>query len=144
MDQIRLTELVGHWLKLTYRNLSNYLDSRLQEYDLTSSQLGVLMLLWEQEGVTQKEIQTAVGVRSASLTFLIKGLDQKGLIVRKTDELDTRLNRVFLTEKSRALKEDCLQLVMETENKLAQGVELGKIEEMVGILKQCNKNILDE
>lgn len=107
----KIANWIGFWLKKNYRAICNYLDNELEKYDLTNSQLGVLLLLWETDGVSQKEVQQALGIKPASLTNLIKGLEGKGLIKRIMDPVDSRVNRIYLTEKGKSLEEPCMPIV---------------------------------
>ncbi|UHA72389.1 MarR family winged helix-turn-helix transcriptional regulator [Paenibacillus sp. 481] len=115
-----MQSLISFWLKKNYRNICNYLDQRLEQYDLTNSQLSVLLTLWEQEGLTQKRVGQILGIQPASLTFLLRGLEKKEFIRREQDQQDTRANRLYATSKSLLLKEDCLRIMEEGEQLLRQ------------------------
>lgn len=119
MDQLLVSKL-GYWLKRNYRNMCNYLDQRLEPLGITNSQLGVLMMLWEQEGITQKQIVQVLGIQPASTTFLMKGLEEKGLIRREQDKQDTRANRIYLTSQGVSLRAPALAIVEEGERKLRE------------------------
>ncbi|MBD3921042.1 MarR family transcriptional regulator [Paenibacillus sp. PR3] len=119
MDQLLVSKL-GYWLKRNYRNMCNYLDQRLEPLGITNSQLGVLMMLWEQEGVTQKQVVQVLGIQPASTTFLLKGLEEKGLIRREQDKKDTRANRIYLTPEGQALRAPALAIVEEGERKVRE------------------------
>lgn len=119
MDQLLVSKL-GFWLKRNYRNVCNFLDQRLAPLGVTNSQLGVLMMLWEQEGLTQKQLVQVLGIQPASITFLLKGLEEKGLIRKEQDRQDTRANRIYLTPQGEALRESALAVVDEGERKVRE------------------------
>lgn len=114
MDQLLVTT-IGFWLKKNYRNVCNFLDQRLAPLGVTNSQLGVLMMLWEQEGVNQKQIVQVLGIQPASLTSLLRGLEEKSLVLREQDKHDSRINRIYLTPLGKALKEESLAITEEGE-----------------------------
>lgn len=66
---------------------------------------GLLMKLWEQDGLTNSEISELLDIRPSSVTAQVKELEQRGYVERKADENDGRLSRIFLTEEGRALKD---------------------------------------
>jgi DNA-binding MarR family transcriptional regulator len=131
---------IGFWLKKNYRNACNYLDQRLEEQGVTNSQLGVLMILWEEEGRTQKDMVHILGIQPASMTFLLRGLEDRGMIYRVQDKLDTRINRIFLTEKGSSIKEACLAIVEEGEKMIRQGFSDQEIALMLHWMKRVDSN----
>ena len=59
----------------------------------------ILKLLTEQKGgLTQKELQSALGVQSGSLSEILSKLEARGLLVRERDEADRRCAIVKITE----------------------------------------------
>ena len=58
----------------------------------------VLFELWEQEGLTQKELAVRLGVTPATITKMLQRMEKAGFIQRKQDSGDQRISRVYLTE----------------------------------------------
>lgn len=131
---------IGFWLKKNFRNACNYLDQRLEEHGVTNSQLGVLMILWEQEGLTQKEMVRILGIQPASMTFLLRGLEQKGMIRRSQDKVDARINHIYVTDKGQSIKQDCLAIVEEGEQMIRQGFSDQEIALLLHWLKRVDSN----
>jgi DNA-binding MarR family transcriptional regulator len=77
----------------------------LDKLDLTYPQYLTLILLWEGEPRTVKEIGQALYLDSGTLSPLLKRLEKKGFISRQRDTGDERQVKVALTEAGRALKE---------------------------------------
>ena len=78
---------------------------RLKAYDVTMSQWLVLKFLWAQEGRSQVELQEVLGLDGATVTGLIQRMSSQGLVQRQPDSTDRRVQRVFLTERGRALEQ---------------------------------------
>ncbi|MGU3536557.1 MarR family winged helix-turn-helix transcriptional regulator [Methylobacterium sp. A54F] len=76
----------------------------LAEHDLTYPQYLVLLVLWEEEGLTVKEIGTRLFLDSGTLTPLLKRLEASGHVRRARDRADERQVSIFLTEKGRGLR----------------------------------------
>ena len=80
----------------------------LDEIDLTYTQYIAMMVLWEKESVTVKELGEALYLDSGTLTPLLKKMETKGLIRRRRSEQDERSLIVSLTEEGMALRERAL------------------------------------
>ncbi|GFN33293.1 MarR family winged helix-turn-helix transcriptional regulator [Paenibacillus xylaniclasticus] len=139
MDQLLVSKL-GFWLKRNYRHICNFLDQRLEPLGVTNSQLGVLMMLWEEQGVTQKQIVKVLGIQPASITFLLKGLEEKGLITRVQDKTDTRVNRIYLTESGQKLQSMAMAIVEEGERKIREQFSDEEVALMLLWMKRIDMN----
>ncbi|WP_127532038.1 MarR family winged helix-turn-helix transcriptional regulator [Paenibacillus kobensis] len=137
MDQL-LVSTIGFWLKKNYRNVCNFLDQRLAALGVTNSQLGVLMMLWEQEGVTQKQIVQVLGIQPASLTSLLRGLEEKTLVHRVQDKHDSRINRIYLTPLGQSIKEESLAITEEGEMLIRQRFSEEEAALMLKWMKKIN------
>ena len=78
--------------------------SMLNHHDLTYPQYLVLLVLWEEEGLTVKDIGTKLFLDSGTLTPLLKRLEAAGQVRRVRDRADERQVSIFLTDKGRSLK----------------------------------------
>ncbi|MCE4224280.1 MarR family transcriptional regulator [Methylobacterium sp. C25] len=76
----------------------------LSHHDLTYPQYLVLLVLWEEEGLTVKDIGTKLFLDSGTLTPLLKRLEAAGQVRRVRDRADERQVSIFLTDKGRSLK----------------------------------------
>lgn len=81
------------------------MDRRLKAYDVTMSQWAMLKQLWQQEGRSQVELQELLGLDGATISGLVQRMTHLGLIQRRPDPGDKRVQRVFLTERGRALEQ---------------------------------------
>jgi MarR family transcriptional regulator, transcriptional regulator for hemolysin len=85
------------------RMLRLYADKQARCYGLTRSQWAVLAKLERTEGLKQAEIADLMEMQPITLTRLIDKLCEAGLIERRSDETDRRVNRLYLTEAARPL-----------------------------------------
>lgn len=87
----------------TSRHLRHFVDRRAQRLGLTGAQLRLLSKIRRQEGATQVALANQMEMRPISLSGLIDKLAQQGLVERRADQSDRRLNRVYLTAAGREL-----------------------------------------
>ena len=77
----------------------------LDALDLTYLQYIVMMVLWEQDGLTVKEIGQRLHLDSGTLTPLLKRLEAADLLHRQRASSDERQVNINLTDKGKALYE---------------------------------------
>jgi DNA-binding MarR family transcriptional regulator len=78
------------------------LSNRLKPLGLTYPQYLVLLVLWEQDGLTVSKVGARVRLDSGTLSQLLKRLEQTGFICRQRDTLhDKPCVLIFLTEQGR-------------------------------------------
>ena len=77
----------------------------LEALDLTYLQYIVMMVLWELDGQTVKEIGRRLHLDSGTLTPLLKRLEASGLVRRQRASSDERQVNIYLTEAGKALYE---------------------------------------
>lgn len=86
---------------------SNHLTSiyrpLLEPLDLTYTQFIVLMALWEEDQISISHLAEKAGLTKATMTPLLKRLEQKELISREMLEGNERQKNIALTTKGRAL-----------------------------------------
>lgn len=83
---------------------------QLDKFDLTYPQYLTLLLLWEREPRTIKEIGKVLYLDSGTLSPLLKRLEKKGLINRQRDSKDERVVNISLAEAGWAMKEQVKEL----------------------------------
>src|SRR5215510_9405136 len=81
------------------------MDRRLKSYDVTMSQWALLKQLWRHEGRSQVDLQDLLGLDGATVTGLVQRMTHLGLIHRRADPSDKRVQRVFLTPRGRVLEQ---------------------------------------
>jgi len=97
------------------RRLHKRAVNDLNALGLYAGQEKFLLLLWEQDGLTQSQIAEQMCVEHATVTQVLERLERAGLIQRCRDEKDGRISRVYLTDKGRALQEPVQRLWSEWE-----------------------------
>lgn len=76
----------------------------LDAMDLTYTQYIVMMVLWERDEITVKELGDTLYLDSGTLTPLLKKLENKGYICRNRSRKDERNLLLSVTEEGNGLK----------------------------------------
>jgi MarR family transcriptional regulator, transcriptional regulator for hemolysin len=99
------------------RLLRTYADQAAARYGMTRAKWAVLARLDRFEGLKQAELAEMLDLQPISLTRLLDGLAENGLIERRPDPEDRRAKRLYLTPDARPLLERLSELgedLMET------------------------------
>jgi len=80
------------------------LDSRLQALGLRLGAFPALLLLWERDGLTQRDLVQELDIEQPTMAATLTRMERDGLIQRSPDESDGRVQRIRLTERGRAIE----------------------------------------
>jgi len=80
-------------------------EEDMQRHGLHLGQNHLLAALWERDGRTPGEIAAAVHVTTPTVVKMATRMADAGLLVRRRDDHDNRLVRLWLTDAGRALQE---------------------------------------
>lgn len=77
---------------------------------LTYPQYLVMLVLWQEDGLTVRALGERLHLNSGTLTPMLKRMEQAGLVRRSRDKKDERLVRTELTEAGRRLQAQALHI----------------------------------
>jgi DNA-binding MarR family transcriptional regulator len=103
-DPLRLDQQLCFALYSASRALTRAYAPLLEPLGLTYPQYLVLLVLWEEDGVSVKQLGERLALDSATLTPLLKRLAERGIVERRRDENDERVVRIHLTPGGKALR----------------------------------------
>jgi len=96
--------LANHVARLFARELAE----AVRPLGLAPAQFMVLLELWREEGLTQKDLVGRLDVEQATMAATLARMERDGLIERRPDQADARARRIQLTVRARALQEPAL------------------------------------
>ncbi|MCE9686602.1 MarR family transcriptional regulator [Shewanella sp. AS16] len=82
----------------------------LDAVGLTYTQYLVMLVLWEADAISLKEIAARLGQQSGALTPVIKRLEADGLVLRVRSAEDERQLNIQLTDKGQDLRQAAKQI----------------------------------
>jgi DNA-binding MarR family transcriptional regulator len=88
----------------TNKALRALAEEGMRRHGLHLGQNLLLALLWERDGRTPGEIASAVNVTPPTIVKMATRMAAAGLLTRRGDRKDSRLVRLWLTERGRALR----------------------------------------
>ncbi len=115
-----LDESIGFLLNETSRLSRRLLYGRLASRGIRGGSWYVLRVLWEGDGVTQRELADRLGMTQPSTLEMLRSMERDDLIRFERDSLDKRKTRVYLTTRARDLKVPLLHLAEEATQVVVQ------------------------
>lgn len=119
-------------------------ESRPEGAPLTQLQGGILGYLYHQgqdRPIYQKNIEEVFRISRATATNTLQVMEKNGLIVRKAQDKDGRLKRIFMTDEAR-----CGHMRMERgmermERSMLEGLDEEEIRQLKALLGRVRKNL---
>ena len=113
---------MAHLIRDTERAFRRALQIRLAEHAVPFGHWTFLRILWEADGLTQKELSERAGVMEPTTFTAMKAMEALGYIVRKQLPTNKKNMYVYLTDEGRALKEKLVPMAEETNHVSVEGL----------------------
>lgn len=125
------------------RLLRLYADKQALQYGLTRAQWAVLAKLQRFEGLKQAELAEMMEMQPITLTRLVDKLCESGLVERRNDASDRRINRLHLTKAARPLMGKLAGLRSDIVETALQGFSIPDTHRLVHQLEAIKDNVRD-
>jgi len=112
-----------------------------QGHKVTQEELMVLMLLRQDDGLTQTQIAEVLAKDKAVITRLLNGLVKKDYVERLPDKSDRRLVRAFLTGEGAGLAQHLFPMVLDYVAEALSGVKQLELDSTFRVLRRIIDNL---
>ncbi|MBB4265072.1 MarR family winged helix-turn-helix transcriptional regulator [Roseospira visakhapatnamensis] len=99
------TSSAGYLANHMARLFAQGLHARIKAYGLSPAQFMTLLELWDEDGLTQKQLIERLDVEQATMANTLARMERDNLVRRLPHPDDGRVRRVWLTETARVLRE---------------------------------------
>jgi|SRR5687768_415994 len=143
MTDFSLDDSYGYLINLAAQRLKYELHQTFQAkgYDITPEQWAVLNRLWEEDGLSQVELAERTFKDKPGTTRILNLLEKKRIVVRRLDENDRRILRVFLTKTGKELQGKLIPCAQEVLTKSGRSLTKQDIANLKYILNQILSNL---
>jgi len=132
---------LAHLIRDAGRSLGHRLTPLLAEHDIPFGHWAFLRVLWDRDGLTQKELSDAVGVTEPTTFAAVKALMDRGYITRRHNPGNKRKFYVYLTPEGAALRDVLVPLAEEVNRISVEGIPPENITLMRETLLQIIENL---
>ena len=109
-EKMKLDNQLCFSLYAASREVIKTYKPQLDKYGLTYTQYIAMLVVWEYEKITVKEMGQKLHLDSGTLTPVLKKLESMGLIIKYRSKEDDRVVIVELTENGRELKDEVITI----------------------------------
>jgi DNA-binding MarR family transcriptional regulator len=118
---------LAHLVKDAARGLARALQMRLTEHAVSYGHWTFLRILWETEGLTQRQLSAQAGVMEPTTFSALNAMERLGYVVRRSNPRSRKEIHVHLTPRGRALKGKLVPLAEEVNAVALRGVDAADI-----------------
>lgn len=118
---------MAHLVKDATRALVRSLQARLARHRVSFGHWTFLRILWEDDGLTQRELSREAGVMEPTTFTALKAMEERGYIMRRQRAGNRRKVHIFLTPRGRALKRTLVPLAEAVNQVAVRGVTASDI-----------------
>src|SRR2546430_10699190 len=104
---------LAHLVKDAARGLARALQMRLTEHAVAYGHWAFLRILWESEGLTQRQLSGEAGVMEPTTFSALNAMERLGYVVRRPNPKSRKEVLGYLTPKDRALQDKAVALAEE-------------------------------
>src|SRR6195952_5825123 len=117
-NNVRHQETIDYYLKIVWQTVANRYNQLVVEFGITQAIGYLLINIDEKEGTTVSQAAALLGLKSTSLSRMLRQLEESGLIYRESNEGDKRSVKIYLTELGKEKRQLARGLVKQFNNYL--------------------------
>ena len=111
---------LAHLIRDVARALERSLQTRLATQDIPFGNWTFLRVLWNGDGITQRELSRQAGVKEATTAAVVRQMELDGHVIRRHVGKNRRRQHVFLTPAGKALQKTLIPMAIDV-NQIALG-----------------------
>ena len=132
---------VGYQVRVTHRLLQRYLQVRIEPYGVTLGMWYFLRALWEEDGLTQRELSRRTGTMEPTALTAIQTMERIGLVKRVRSKDDLRKLHIHLTPKANDLKKKLLPIAQDVVDRATSSFADADRKKLLSSLKTIQTNL---
>jgi DNA-binding MarR family transcriptional regulator len=132
---------VGFLLKELSRRYVARFEERAHSISMTLMQCKVLVHLDKSEGASQKKLSEVTDIDPMMMVRLLNCMELDKLIERRSDPLDRRARRLYLTAKARPLLKKIWRLAAEVRAEMFADIPKNERELFMRVLGKAHENL---
>ena len=133
-------ESATYLASLLAKSLSRALQERGHKLGFAPGQFPVLLELWSEEGLTQKQLLDRLDIEQATMVNTLSRMERDGLIVRRKHPTDKRAQQIFLTSKARDMETEAKEAALAADQSLFSGFRRFERELMLEYMRMAIAN----
>jgi DNA-binding MarR family transcriptional regulator len=133
-------ETIDFHIRWAWHGISRLYNNRGRGHELTTS-VGYVLLTIDKEGTPSTQLGPRMGMEPRSLVRTLQGMEEDGLIFRRSDERDGRKVLICLTEKGKEKRRLARQAVLELNEGVMAVVGEQRMQDFFRTMNDINRYI---
>lgn len=131
----------GFAVRRAHRAFDKALQMRLARHGIAPGYWYYLRVLWDDDGLTQKELSRRTGTAENTVAVMIGAMMKDGLVARTRSKSDRRKWQITLTPHAQSLRVELFPYVAEVNGIAAQGVSKEERALFLDIIERMHANL---
>lgn len=131
----------GFAVRRAHRAFDRALQRRLVPHGINTAYWYYLRALWDEDGLTQKQLSERTGVAENTTTATIAGMVKDGLVTRTRTQDDRRKWRIGLTPRARKLRDELLPCAAQVNAAAARGLDPRDLARFLEVVEQMTASL---
>lgn len=131
-----LPGLIGTHLRRAEQAVFSHFQKVLQDVGLTPGEFGVLLLILENDGLSQTELGLAIGADRSSVVTLIDRFEHNNIVIRHPSPVDRRTHALSLTSAGSQMMQRLIPRIQAHERTIARLLSPGEQQQLIELLSR--------
>ena len=138
---IRRIDSLGYQIALLGRLYDRQLQDALKSYGVAPGQFAPLVMLFEQDGLTQADLCRRINVEQPTMANTLTRMERDGLIKRKADSADKRRSLVFLTPKAKEVQNKIMEAARGVSSRTMSNLSPAEQDDVFRLFSKMTENL---
>jgi DNA-binding MarR family transcriptional regulator len=134
-------ESSGYLVRDAHRAFQRLLEKRIAPYGVSRGQWYFLRVLWNEDGLSQRELSSRVGMMEPTTVIALRSMEKSGLIRRVRSADDKRKAQVWLTPKAKRMRGKLLQVARTITEEAEAGINRNDLAVLRRIMPRVTANL---
>lgn len=135
---------VGYLLRITSRSFNRAFRERIEQEGVNIGMWFYLRALWEEDGLTQRELSQRVGTMDPSTGLAIAKMERQGLIYRKTVPSDQRKRYIYLSPRAKRLRTKLIRHAIDLHEFTTEGLTKEQVATLRTVLHHIRERLKED
>lgn len=142
--KLRAADSVGYQAHVLARLFRNHMNEHLRRLGMSVGQFAILRALWEDDGLSLKEIAERCPIDLTTVTRTLGRMERDGLVRRHRNTHDKRVVNFFLTANAKANRDSAITGTVEVNERAFRGFDDAEREAAMNLMERLEDNLRNE
>ena len=130
-------------ISILHNQKNSYMNVQLKAFGLSHGQAITLKIIYEENNIKQEDLNKRLQIDKSEVTRILKTLEDKGFIIKKTAKEDKRNHVLSLTSKGKELYPKIKDVIKETTEMMIKDIDQNELILLEELLLKMKMNLED-